>query len=199
MWNKNILFVISGPSGSGKTTLLKNLLKDKDTRHKLIRSVSFTTRPKRLGEKEGKDYFFITERAFRKKLKTKKILEWTRFLNYYYGTLKEHFNKLIKKDQHLLLCLDEKGAFKIKQRFCRNTVTIFILPPKIESLKTRMVSPERKVAKEDLLKRLALARKQIRLCKDYDYRIINDNFNMALKRLKKVIVKEMDLREAVKS
>ena len=199
MWNKNILFVISGPSGSGKTTLLKNLLKDKDTRHKLIRSVSFTTRPKRPGEEEGKDYFFITERAFRKKLKTKKILEWTRFLNYYYGTPKEHFNKLIKKDRHLLLCLDEKGAFKIKRHFLRNTVTIFILPPKIESLKTRMVSPERKVAKEDLLKRLALARKQIRLCKDYDYRIINDNFNTALKRLKKVIVKEIDLCEVVKS
>lgn len=196
MWNKNILFVISGPSGSGKTTLLKNLLKDKDLRHKLIRSISFTTRPKRQGEKEGEDYFFISEREFREKLKTKKILEWTKFLNYYYGTLKGHFNKLIKKDRHLLLCLDEKGAFKIKRQFLRNTVTVFILPPKIESLKTRMVSPERKAAKENLSKRLALARKQVRLCRDYDYRIINDNFNTALKRLKKVIVKEIDQRQA---
>ena len=80
------IFVISGPSGSGKTTLRDCLLKDKKVKSLFAKSVSFTTREKRTAEIEGRDYFYISEKEFKKKLRAKKILEWTKYLGYYYAT-----------------------------------------------------------------------------------------------------------------
>lgn len=197
MWSRNLLFVISGPSGSGKTTLLQNLLKDKDLKHRLLKSISFTTRHRRSGEKQGRDYFFIEEEEFRRQLKQKKILEWTKFLNYYYGTSKSQLERLLRKGKHILLCLDEKGAEKIRQLFPSRTITVFILPPKMGSLKIRMSSPERKIDDRDILKRLSLAKRQIRLCKDYDYRIVNDDLRLAAHRLKDIIIKQINTRERI--
>lgn len=188
MWSNSFLFIISGPSGSGKTTLIKHLLKDKELQNKLIKSVSFTTRAKRKRERNRRDYLFISQEEFKQKLKTKKILEWTKFLDYYYGTFKFHFKKLLKRGKHILLCLDERGAHKIKRLYPKRTITIYILPPKMHSLKIRLSSPDRKPDSQDLIKRLALAKKQTLLSKNYDFRIINDDFNTALKRLKKVIL-----------
>ena len=194
MLNDIILFVISGPSGSGKTTLVKNLLQDKDLKYKLSRSISFTTRNKRPGEHEGQDYFFITEKEFKDKLKQRKILEWTKFLNYYYGTLKDKFQAFLKKKRHLLFCLDEVGAFKIKKLFPHNAITIFILPPGLASLKSRMVQPERRESQEDTERRLSLAKRQIAFSKDYDYRVVNDNLRSAVKKIKDLILKEINSR-----
>jgi len=192
MWNRNLLFVISGPSGSGKTTLIKELLKDKDLKGKLRRSISFTTRPKRKGEKNNQDYFFITEEEFKKDLKAKKILEWTKFLDYYYGTYRDYFEDLLKKRYHILLCLDEKGAFKIKQLYPKRTVTIFILPPKVEALKKRIFKREKKIERDQLLARINLAKKQLKKVKFYDYQLVNDNFKQTLKDLREIILKEIE-------
>jgi guanylate kinase len=84
--------------------------------------------------------------------------------------------------------LDEKGAFKIKRLFADRTVTIFIQPPRIDSLRFRMASPERTTDKEDLTRRLSLAKNQMRVAKYYDYRIVNDDFDAAFKKLKDVIL-----------
>lgn len=189
--NKKLIFVISGPSGSGKTTLLKGLLEDLTLKNRLTRSISFTTRPRRSGERDKEDYFFITHQEFRQRARAKKILEWTRFLNYYYGTPKEHFEGLLKKNKYIVLCLDEKGAFKLRRLFGKRVVTIFILPPRLTSLKKRMSSSERKTNRQDLLMRLFAARSQLRFSKRYDYRIINDDFSASLKRLKELILKEI--------
>jgi len=191
MWNNNLLFVISGPSGSGKTTLLKAILKDKDLKDKLRRSISFTTRPKRKGERNKKDYIFITEEEFKKRLKEKKILEWTKFLDYYYGTSLVDFKKLLKEKKHILLCLDEKGAFKLKRLYPKNTITIFILPPKIEELKRRILKRENKLDKKQFLKRMSLARRQLKLAELYDYRLINKDLKKTLKDLKEIILKQI--------
>ncbi|MFA5287672.1 MAG: guanylate kinase, partial [Candidatus Omnitrophota bacterium] len=86
-----MIFVLSGPSGSGKTTLRDLLLKDKALKKIFVKSISLTTRPARLGEKKGRDYFFINESTFRSLRKNKRILEWTRYLGYYYGTEKDLF------------------------------------------------------------------------------------------------------------
>ena len=196
MLNNIKLIVISGPSGSGKTTIVKNLLKDKDLAPRLCSSISFTTRNRRSGERQGKDYFFITKKEFRDKLKQKKILEWTKFLNYYYGTLKEHFRGLLTKNKHIIFCLDEKGALKIKKFFPRNTITIFILPPGLTSLRARMVQPERRESGEETDKRLSLAKKQIAFSKNYDYRVVNDNLKAAVKKIKSLILKEISVRRS---
>lgn len=196
MWNNNLLFVISGPSGSGKTTLLKELLREEGLKSKVVRSVSFTTRPRRPGERGNRDYFFIATKEFRSYLKEKKILEWTQFLNYYYGTLRHHLERLRKQKRHILLCLDERGAARLKALFPNETVTIFILPPKLECLKERMAKPEREAGQRELRERLKLARRQLRISKDYDYRIVNADFHQALKKLKKIILQEINTRRA---
>jgi guanylate kinase len=109
------IFVISGPSGSGKTTLLTSLIKDKKVSKLLVKSCSLTTRPKRSGEKEGKDYFFVTTPKFQSLLKAKKILEWTRYLGYYYGTPRGPLESQIQSGKCLGLCLDLKGARILKK------------------------------------------------------------------------------------
>ena len=194
MSNNTKLIVFSGPSGSGKTTIVKNLLKDRDLAPKLCRSISFTTRNRRPGERQGRDYFFISQREFRDKLKGKKILEWIKFLNYYYGTLKDPLQGLLTKKKHIIFCLDERGALKIKKSFPRRTITIFILPPGLTSLKARIAQPERKESSDDIDKRLSLAKKQIAFSKHYDYRVVNDNLKSALTKIKGLILKEITAR-----
>lgn len=191
MWNKKLLFVISGPSGSGKTTLIKALLEDKQIRGKIQRSISYTSRPRRKGERDKKDYIFISEEDFKKKLRAKKILEWTHFLNYYYGTPLDYFKRLLKQNKHIIFCLDEKGAFKIKKLYPKNTVMIFILPPNMVALKRRIYKREGSLDRKQLLERLNLARNQLKQAKFYDYQLINQDFDQTLKELKQIILREI--------
>ena len=192
---KGFLFVFSGPSGSGKTTLIRGLLKDKDIKNKLSKSVSFTTRPKRKDEKDKRDYFFITQEKFREFLRRKKILEWTKYLDSYYATPKDFIDKHLKKGRHIVLCLDTKGATRLRAIYPENTVAIFILPPKTVTLKYRIRSRSKEVTEEDLLMRLSLANKEIAASKLYDYRIINDDFHLALEELKGIVIRYIGYRE----
>jgi len=186
MRKRGLIFVISGPSGSGKTTLIKSLLKDKGLRNIIAKSVSFTTRPKRANEKNRRDYFFIKQERFKALLRGKKIIEWTRYLGYYYGTPKDYLDGELRKGRHIVLCLDTKGARKIKNIYPANSISIFILPPKIEALNERIRSRSR-IKKENLLERLNLAKKEIALSQRYDYKIMNDDLQLALKELRDII------------
>lgn len=189
---KGWLFVISGPSGSGKTTLIKSLIKGRALKNILSKSASFTTRPKRANEKNKKDYFFLTQKQFKELLNRKKILEWTKYLDYYYGTPKDYIDEQLKKGRHIALCLDTIGAAKIKRIYPDNTVTIFILPPEIETLKKRIRLRSRESREKNLRRRLRLANKEIAASRWYDYRIINDDFQLALKELKGIVTKKID-------
>lgn len=190
---KGLIFVISGPSGSGKTTLIKSLLKDKGLKKILAKSVSFSTRPKRRNEKDKGDYFFIRREQFVDLLKRKKIIEWTKYLDYYYGTPKDYLDERLENGGHIALCLDTKGAKKIKDIYPDNTVTVFILPPKIEALRHRMRLRSRKSREKKLSSRLRLAKKEISQAGSYDCRIINDDFQAALSELKEIITARIGL------
>lgn len=189
---KGLIFVISGPSGSGKTTLLKNLLKDRQLKKKLTKSVSFTTRPKRSGEREKRDYFFITEPQFKQELKAKKILEWTRYLGYYYATPRDFVEKQLKKDKHIILCLDLKGASRVKRLYPGNTVLIFIIPPSLGTLRERIGRRCNKTKKEEIRKRLKLAKAELRACRRYDYCLVNKNLQQAVKELGGLMLTEIE-------
>jgi guanylate kinase len=190
---RGLIFVVSGPSGSGKTTLLKQLLKGlKDLKHKLVKSISFTTRPKRPRERDRKDYFFLTNNEFNKKLRAKKILERTRYLGYDYGTPKDFVEGQLKKGRHILLCLDLKGAFKIKKLYPRNSVTIFVLPPSLAALEERIIRRGSKTQKEEVRQRLRLAREELIASSRYDYCLMNKNLNQAVRELKDIISREID-------
>ncbi len=184
------IFIISGPSGSGKTTLLTRLIQDKKIGKFLLKSRSVTTRPKRLGEKQGKDYFFVTGDEFKGLLKAKKILEWTRYLGYYYGTPKALVEERIKKGKHLGLCLDLKGARVLKRIYPHNTITIFVLPPSLSVLKTRIEGRCRETNQKEVMQRLRLAQGELLAASKFDYCILNQNLRVALKELKKIFLKE---------
>lgn len=187
------IFVISGPSGSGKTTLLSSLIQDKKIGRLLVKSCSITTRPKRLKEREAKDYFFVTLLEFRRLLKAKKILEWTRYLGYYYGTPKGHLEKQLKGGKNVGLCLDLKGARILKKIYPNNTVTIFVLPPSLSVLKERIQNRCRQTNQQEINQRMLLAQRELRASGRFDYCVLNQNLPVALKELKSIFLQESNV------
>ncbi len=181
------MFVVSGPSGSGKTTLVERILKTRVLHPRLTRSISITTRPKRSGEIEGKHYFFLSRQEFKSALKQKKILEWTDYLGYYYATPRDFFETQLKEGKNLILCLDLKGAARVKRIYPRNTVTIFVLPPSLGVLGERIRRRCSKTKKEEILKRVKLAEKELRSASKFDYCLINEDLNKVAGELKEII------------
>lgn len=186
---KGLLFVVSGPSGSGKTTLVSRLFKDKTLGRLLRKSVSFTTRPQRLTERQGKDYFFISRRDFKRALKAKKILEWTRYLGYYYATPREFVDAQLARGKSIVLCLDAVGARRIKKLYAANARTIFIKPPSMESLRSRIEGRGEKSGEKGIARRLRNAQKELKACTGYDSCVVNDDLKKAAGRLAAFIKK----------
>lgn len=187
---RGLIFIISGPSGSGKTTLAENLLGNKTLKNKLARSISFTTRPGRSGEQDKKDYFFISEKRFRQEQKAHNLLEWTKYLGYYYATPKEFIERQLHKSKHIILCLDLKGAFAIKRQYPKNTVTIFVMPPSLDALLHRIATRCNKTKEEEVRQRLRLAQEELAACDRYDYCVVNKDLGQAAKQLRDIILKE---------
>jgi len=187
------IFIISGPSGSGKTTLLTRLIQDKIIGKLLAKSCSVTTRPKRLGERQGKDYFFVTPDEFKRLLKAKKILEWTRYLGYYYATPKEPLDKHLKEGKHIVLCLDLRGARKIKKLYPRSTITIFVKPPSLDVLTHRIRNRCHKTQRKEIEERVRLAEKEVSAAADYDYCLTNQELVSVTRELKDIILDNIKL------
>lgn len=186
-----MIFVLSGPSGSGKTTLRELVLKDRSLKRKFVRSVSLSTRPKRLGERQGKDYFFISEKEFLRLRRAKKILEWTKYLGYYYGTKKDFFEASLLEGKNIILCLDFKGARRIKKLYPKNTVTVLIIPPSVKELRRRIESRSLSTKQEEILRRLKLAEGELKNSSKYDFTLRNINLARAVKGLKGIILKKI--------
>lgn len=184
--------MVSGPSGSGKTTLLSRLLGDEKLKRKFAKSISVTTRPKRSGEKNGKDYFFINQADFRRKKAAKKILEWTKYLGYDYATPRDFVDGQLKKGRHIILCLDLKGAKAVRKIYPRNTVTIFVEPPSLEALRQRIEGRCQKTEETEIARRLKLARQELAASCTYDYRLVNKKLAQAVAGLKRIILKKIN-------
>ncbi len=189
---KGLLFLISGPSGSGKTTLATALIKDKRFASKLARSVSATTRKKRYGEKDGRDYFFVSRQDFLRRRNSKKILEWTQYLGYYYGTPKEFVEGKLASGKSLVMCLDYRGLLQLKKFYARQLRTIFIIPPSIGELRRRIISRCPNIALKEIRRRLNVAKKELKFAGKYDYRLVNKQVKRALSDLKKIVQKELE-------
>jgi len=188
---KGLLFIISGPSGSGKTTLATKVIEKEGLRGILNKSISFTTRMRRSNEKNGLDYYFVTTDYFKKALAAKKILEWTRYLRYYYGTPKVLVDRLLNKGKHVVLCVDLKGVKKLKKLYPGNTVTIFILPPDIRELKSRIEKRDICTDEEEVKQRMKLAKEEMRLSGQFDYCIVNKNLAKSVSELYGIILKRI--------
>lgn len=187
-----MIFVISGPSGCGKSTLVKRALAEiEDTDF----SISYTTREKRKGEIEGQDYYFVSIDEFKEKIKEEKLIEWALVHGNYYGTSRREVEKKGLR-KNILLDIDVQGARQVKERF-KKAEFIFILPPVFSELKSRLV--KRGQDKPDVIaKRLEVAKKEIRDYPRFDFIIINDDLEQAVRELKAIIVSRncsLDIRQ----
>ncbi|MGK9368741.1 guanylate kinase [Melioribacter sp. Ez-97] len=180
------LFVFSAPSGAGKTTIVKELLK---TFPELKYSVSATTRKKRPGEIDGVDYYFLTEEEFKKKIENGEFVEWEKFYDYYYGTLKKSVDDNLANGYNTVFEVDVKGALNIKKIF-PDAVLIFIVPPDIEALKKRLLNRKTET-EEDLKKRIERAEMELGYKDKFDYVVENSDLQRAIEEVKKIINKEI--------
>ena len=176
------IFVITAPSGTGKTTLLKPLM-DADPR--LQFSISFTTRPRRPGEVDGKDYFFVSPAEFRRLRDTGALAEWVEQFGYGYGTSREWVLEMVQEGGDLIFDLDSRGARALKHEFPQGTL-IFILPPSLDELQRRLQG-RGGLDPEELARRLSNGRAELQEAHWYDYLVINDDKATALSHLQAIV------------
>jgi guanylate kinase len=182
--HKGKIFAFSAPSGAGKTTILKQVLKDYP---EIVFSVSATTRKKRSDEVDGREYFFISEEEFKKKIDNDEFIEWENFFGYYYGTLKSSVNKNIEEGKSVFLELDVKGALNIKKLY-PDSVLIFIEPPSFEELIKRLKKRNTET-EEDFNKRIERAEMELSLKDKFDYFVVNNFLDKAVSEVREIIEK----------
>ena len=173
---------MSSPSGAGKTSISKRLLL-KDNYISL--SISCTTRPKRKGEINKKDYIFIDDSNFEKLVKKNQFMEYASVFGFKYGTLKDTISKFIKKKQDVLFDIDWQGYQQLKQSGLE-VVGIFILPPSKKELIKRLKNRGRDTANE-MKKRINLVQDEISHCPEYDYVVINKNLDLCVNQIQNII------------
>ena len=183
MSNKGKLFIISAPSGSGKTSLVQRLIQEVP---QLKFSVSHTTRQPRLGERDGKEYFFVAEEEFREMIREGAFLEYAQVHGNYYGTSKFFVLSELDSGNDVILDIDVQGASQVHRRE-PDAVLIFVMPPSLEELRIRLKA--RGLDDEGvILDRLAIADKEIKCHKIYQYVIINEEIRVSFDELKSLIL-----------
>lgn len=191
MNKEGLLIVLSGPSGVGKKTIWSPLFGDKKLN--LSWSISMTTRDKRPGEVDGKDYFFVTKNEFEKAIKNKELLEHAQYADNFYGTPKKYVEELQKNGKNVLLEIECQGALNViewAQKNNRKIVTIFIAPPSIDELKKRLINRHTET-EEKIIKRLEQAKWELTTIPKYKYKIVNDQADRATNELKNILLKEI--------
>ena len=179
------LFILSAPSGTGKTSLTKSLLRKNIN---LWLSISYTSRLMRPSEVEGHDYFFVERKIFEQMLGNEEFIESAEIYGNLYGTSQNWINEAINSGKDILLEIDGQGARQVRKIFS-DVVSIFILPPSLEVLEDRLKNRNQD-SKEVIAKRMAAAKEEISHVSEYDYVIINDNMDIALRDLVSVVQSE---------
>ena len=172
---RGILIVFSGPSGCGKDTVLK-ILKENNDNIKV--SISMTTREVREKEVDGRDYYFVSEEYFVKKIADGEMLEYAQYADHYYGTPKAPVDEMLREGIDVVLEIDVQGAEKIRKIY-PDAVTVFLMPPSMKALEDRLRNRGTE-DEETLMHRLFIAEQEIRRANEFQYIVINDNLAEAV-------------------
>ena len=181
------LYILSAPSGAGKSSLINALLADLP-RNEVRLSISHTTRNTRPAEEDGVHYYFTTHAEFEALIEKDHFLEWAEVFGNYYGTSLPMIEKSLEQGVDVFLDIDWQGARQIRQKV-PNVKTIFILPPSREELKNRLVGRGQD-SEETIAKRMAEAKSEMSHYSEFDYVIVNDDFQQALSELKAILTAE---------
>ena len=178
-------FIISGPSGVGKSTVLHKLFEGRDD---LYFSISATTRPPRDGEEDGVHYHFISVQRFQELIEAEALLEYAEYVGNFYGTPKKYVDRAMNEGKDVILDIEVQGALQVKAKR-PETVRIFIAPPSWEELERRLTgrgtdSPEK------VQKRLLRAKTELQTADVYDYFVINDSVENAVREIKAILLAE---------
>lgn len=187
---KSLFIVISAPSGTGKTTVDRKVLSQLTD---CLRSISVTTRKPRSGEREEVDYRFVTPARFQKMIDQGDFFEWEEVHGFLYGTPKVNLGEATRKGVDLLLDIDVRGALSIKKGY-PESVLIFLSPPSLEVLEARLRG-RRTEGEESLQQRLKAARREMEAKKEFDYVIINDELDQAVREVIEIIRQEREKRK----
>ena len=176
---KGKLFVFSAPSGSGKTTIVRHLLKQE--KFNLEFSISATSRDPRDFEKNGEDYYFIDLSDFKNKIKSDAFLEWEEvYRDNFYGTLKSEIARIWALKKHVIFDIDVVGGLRIKKKYPKETLSVFVKPPSVDELKIRL--KKRKTESEEKINmRIAKASVELATAPQFDKIIKNYDLDVALK------------------
>ena len=183
---RGLVLVISSPSGAGKTTICKKIINEIEG---VALSISATTRKKRKGEIDGKDYFFKDYHEFLEMLKNKEFIESAKVFGNSYGTLKKEVLSKIEKGIDVIVDIDWQGTRQIEKHLGQDVVKLFILPPSIKELETRLGNRASE-DKENFLKRMSEARKEISHFNEYDFIVINNEIEAAFNNVKSILFSE---------
>lgn len=177
------LIVLAAPSGAGKTTIAHRLLKE----FPMMRfSISATTRPKRPKEQDSIDYYFMTKDEFQQKIENNELAEYEEIFGNFYGTLRSEIDKAKKQNKLLLFDIDVKGALSLRKAYPEDTLLIFISPPTIEELEKRLRLRNTE-NQEQIDNRLARVEMELKLKDKFDYVIINDVLEEAIKKTIEIV------------
>ena len=179
------LIVFSAPSGSGETTIVRHLLEQEELN--LEFSISATSREKRGQEVHGKDYYFLSAKEFKSKIKAEEFLEWEEvYRDNFYGTLKTEVERIWALGKHVIFDIDVSGGLRIKRKFPEQTLAVFVKPPSIDELKIRL--KKRKTENADKINmRVAKASAELATAPLFDVIVVNKNLDDALKESHKLV------------
>ena len=181
--SKGKLFVVAAPSGAGKSSLIQSILANFDN---IELSISATTRSPREGEVEGKHYFFVTENEFNSLKEEEAFIECAIVHNYQYGTLHKYIDERLNRGINVICDIDVQG-FKLIKKTGIDHISIFIIPPSIEELEKRLL--KRGLDSENVIDtRLENAKEELRCAEEFDYRVLNDNFEQAYEEIVSIII-----------
>ena len=179
------LIVFSAPSGSGKTTIVRYLMEQSEL--SLDFSISATSRERRGSEKDGKDYYFMSQETFQRHIEQDDFVEWEEvYTNNYYGTLRSEVERIWGEGKHAIFDIDVVGGLRIKKKFPKRTLAIFVKAPSLGEMEKRLRN-RKTDSEEKIQERIEKAERELRFAKDFDVILVNDDLDAAKREAYRIV------------